>query len=649
MRKSSLSDRPARFHLVTSSLLALTAHCILLLIAPTEASHSLNSAKDRSMTFTKLYRKRLAIVALILICFILSFVNSLFKHISDDLLENISINFQKHSGFNPRTITHGLFTYIQSKSTLSIPEDALHTASLLANGSGINFHWDDWVDLSPGNSYLDRARKAHPDGVCDPGLSKFAQVNPYFMESYNTKVNRGMANLYCVKDIPKRVLVSTDTGYFEVPVAGKKRLGQESFTSAVTKKALVDLIYSTPQLDPQHKEAADVKFIRYAPSQKFVNISPQDFVFDLDNEILSLKEALAAKSILAEDKEHLKFLEASNSIVDLADRFFKYPWIYTDVVAGRSHHTSFPFFRRYISSKERQSVIQHMVRAWFKFSETSGVNTWVNYGSLLGWVYNGVNLPWDTDVDIQIPIKQLDQLSKRFNNTLITENPKDGNAKYLFEVSPTYTRQGNGRNFIDARFIEVNTGLYIDISVLAHTNDQPPESLMTSMNKDERLQSIPVHCKNWNWHLLDEILPIRHTFFEDSSVYIPHNILSILLRKYGLDSFTTKLLFNGHHYDQNLLLWIPDKEDSRDCVIDTEAGMGVNALSNDCKSNWIKDEYKIVFGAADYHRRFDSNIDTPAPYDLRQVPELPLTRKDPHDYFEDIIEKRVSSTDWYSG
>lgn len=600
------------------------------------------------MSFTKFYRKKAAILALILLCFLLAFVNSLFKDVSDDLLDGLFLDQQKNSNFNPRAITYGLFAYIQSRSILSIREEAAHAASLLDNSNGINFHWDDWVDLSPGNSYLESARKSYPNGICSLSLTKFSQVNPYFMESYNTKVNRGMANLYCVKDIPKRVLVSTDTGFFEIPVTGKKRIGSDQPVPVITKQKLIDMVSKTPHPDPRNKNGAPIKFIEYVPFQKSIHISPQDFIFDLDKEIMSLKEEFATNKILKQDKEHLQFLETSNLMVDLADRFFKYPWIYSDVVAGRSHHTSFPFFKRFISSKERQSVIQHMVRAWFKFSEASGVNSWVNYGSLLGWAYNGVNLPWDTDVDIQIPIAQLDKLSKRFNSTIITENPKDGNAKYYFEVSPTYIRQGNGRNFIDARFIEINTGLYIDISVLALTNDPPPKALLASLTEEEKLMAMPVHCKNWNWHLLEEILPIRYTFFEGSPVYIPHNILSILLRKYGQDSFTSKLLFNGYQFNQELQLWVPDNEDVKGCVLDPRV-TGINALSDDCKSSWISDEYRIVHDAAECHRRHDYNVDISTSVNLDDYPNLPLSRKDPYDYFQDIIDGKAPTLDWFSG
>lgn len=591
------------------------------------------------MCFTKYYRKRLAILAVVLLCFLLSFMNSLFRVISDDLLDAAYLQMQRTSAFNPRAISYHVLSFVNAKASSKSPR-----SNDLSDG--ITFHWDDWVDLSPGSSILDKVRTANPAGECSAALGRYSAVNPYFMESYDTKVHRGMANLYCLKDIPKRVLVLTDLGFIEVPVTSKRRIGSENMAKDVTKLDLVAMMARTPEQLLSSKSPS-LKYHPYVSLKKNLDVDPHDFVFDLDKEIISLKEKLIANNILPDDVEHLRFLEDANAMVDLADRFFKYPWIYSDLVAGRSHHLSAPFFKRFISNRERQSVIQHMVRAWFKFAEASGAVSWINYGSLLGWAYNGVNMPWDTDVDIQIPIAQLDKLSRKFNSTIIIENPKDGNAKYLFEVSPTYIRHGNGRNFIDARFIEINSGLYIDISVLSHTGEQPPSELMEGLSEDEKLRAMPVHCKNWNWHLLDEILPLRHTFFEDSSVYIPKNILSILLRKYGRESFTTKLLFFGHHYDKDLLLWVPDSEPSRECKVHRNLPMSESLLEN-CKSALIKDEYKIVYKAAQRHKELNANIDVPAVYDVEAYPELPLSRKDPWEYFDDIIHKRVSSADWYT-
>lgn len=600
------------------------------------------------MCLTKYYRRCITLVVLGTAFILLCFLRMLCRSIPDIQLDTAALAMQRALLFNPRSITYSVFSYLRLVLDVNRNLAAnLVSVAHMGNRNGIYFHWDDWVDLLPADRHLDHYRLLYPDGKCDQSLRDYSLVNPYFLELYNTKVARGMTNLYCLKDVPKRVLAATDTGFIEVPVLGKKRIGLSSMPRRIAKRTLVSEMEVCQKLGALESTFAfPFKVLPYAPMHKSVDINPQDFIFDTDKEIFALKEQFNKNQILNDDLQYLQFLEASNAMVDLADRFFKYPWIYTDIVAGRAHHTSFPFFKRYISNRERQSVLHHMVRVWFKFAEANDVASWINYGSLLGWAYNGVNMPWDTDIDIQLPIAQLDRLSRKYNSTLIIENPRDGNAKYLFEVSPTYTRQGNGRNFIDARFIDVNTGLYIDISVLSHTGHQPPQSLYESTSDISKLKAMPVHCKNWNWHSLDELLPIRHTFFEGASVYIPSNVLSILLRKYGQDSFTTKHVFNKHNYRKDLSLWVPEQECTDACGVALRFLLSKSCL-NKCRSQWLNDEYRIVFKSAERHRLLNLGVDLSIDYEPEAVEELPLYRKDLWDYFNDINEKAASSSDWY--
>lgn len=600
------------------------------------------------MSITKFYQRRLVLIIFLFVLALLLFFRSLCQSIPDSQLDAHSLAMHRASSFNPRSLVYCIYSYIGS--TMS-PEAYLVTnlvsVAHMGNQDGVYFHWDDWVDLSSADKYLDRSRTLYPDGKCDESLRKYASVNPYFMESHKTKVLRGMVNLYCVKNVPKRILATTDTGFVEIPVLGKKRIGLGGMPKRVTKSSILDQMEKLELLTSAFEEHVSVfKFYPYKRFQKSIDIKPQDFIFDPDMQIVALKEALHKNNILADDLKFLQFLESSNSQVETADRFFKYPWIYTDLIAGRSHHTSFPFFKRYISNRERQAVLHHLVRVWFKFAEAQGVNSWINYGSLLGWAYNGVNMPWDTDIDVQLPIAQLNTLSRKFNSTIIIENPRDGNAKYLFEVSPTYIRQGNGRNFIDARFIDINSGLYIDISALSYTAHQAPAELIDLQSDKSNLMSMLVHCKNWNWHSLDQLLPIRHTFFEGSSVNIPKNVLSILLRKYGADSLTTKLRFNNHRYRTDLRLWVPENECTRSCDAVLSLFDNSQCLAK-CPSQWLEDEMNIVKQSIERHQQLNFGPDEPAEYDISSYEELPLSRKDPWDYFNDINNKLATSSEWY--
>ncbi|EEQ41731.1 hypothetical protein EJF18_80078 [Clavispora lusitaniae] len=595
----------------------------------------------------KYYQRRLLAALVAIFLGLVSFLRVLCRDIPDSVLDNTTLAMFETSSFNPRSITYCIYSYIHALSSGNyFMQKNLAAIGPMSINEGIYFHWDDWVDLSPADKVLARYRQTYPDGKADESLRAYASVNPYYMESFNTKVLRGMANLYAVKAPPRKIWAATDSGFVEVPVFGKKKVHSSALLKQVPKLTVVSQMKRCDALMGASLPNS-FHFHPYKRMQKSIDIAPQDFVFDPDKEIFALKEALNKNTIAPEDIRYLKFLETANAEADTADRFFKYPWIYTDLIAGRSHHISFPFFKRYVSDRERQSVLHHMVRVWFKFAEANGVASWINYGSLLGWAYNGVNMPWDTDIDIQMPIAQLDKLARKANSTLIIENPRDGNAKYLFEVSPTYVRQGNGRNFIDARFIDINTGLYIDISGLSHTGHKQPMELSAGGSDLNKLKTMNVHCKNWNWHSLDELLPIRHTFFEGSSVYIPHNVSSILSKKYGPDSFTTKLAFNNHRYSKELNLWVPQDECSRTCAA-VSSLFENSEKSPKFQSQWIEDEYKIVSPAAERHMALNSDLDNPRDYDLSRYADLPISRKDSWEYFSDIKYKVSSNTGWYN-
>ncbi|RLV92549.1 Protein MNN4 [Spathaspora sp. JA1] len=535
-------------------------------------------------------------------------------------LENVAILQHKQSTFNPKNIAFYLLQHINNYDT------------------GIYFHWDDWVDLNPAKAILDKYRRDKPLGQCDKTLNQFANVDAYWLESYDKKVLRAMSNLYCVKDIPERVFFSTDESMIEVPIIGKKRLGVNFNTTqdtATKTQHLLDLINQTNS-NSNHTFTTH----KFKPFTQIQDIDPNDFTFNPDLEISKLTEKLANGTISSGEHRHLEFLKYSNKVADKSPQFFKYPWITSDIVKGRSHHLSFPFFKRFIGDRERQSILQHMIRSWFQFSQVHGFNTWINYGNLLGWSYNGVNMPWDTDIDVQIPLAQLDRLAREFNQSIIIENPRDGNARYLLEVAPTYVRQGNGKNFIDARYIDINSGLYIDISALSRTGFKPPSHF-----NDKESHTL-VHCKHFNWHSLDELLPLRHTYFEGASVYVPSNIRQILSYKYGT-GFINQTKFHNHNYQKDIQMWVPDyvcKNPPKN-RFDKDGRLTEKGA---CNQVVLQDEYDITKEYTQRHRELNQALSDPySSYNDSPMGDLPIFRKDAWDYYNDLNLNLVDNDRWY--
>lgn len=592
--------------------------------------------QSQGLYLPKFYSKAIR-HGLVLFTLLIIFVNTFdfYLESKNSLVQlNIEVDafkLHRHSTFNPKYTTNELFAFLLGQN------------SQIANSSaGINFHWDDWLDLSPGNSILNHHRKGD---VCSSNLVNFAKVDSYWLESYEAKILRGMTNLFCLKDIPKQIIVSTDDTFVEVPVVNRKllNLSNNSVETASFDHNIVKLNSNLKKSKYRHSLKFNSIPIEKKPTRE-ISLTKQDFILNPVERINHLTSKLDTNTISTDELNYLAFLQYSNSMVDNTDQFFKYPWIITDVVSGKSHHIAYPFFKRYIGDRERQSIIHHMIRAWFQFANSYGFISWINYGSLLGWAYNGVNMPWDTDVDIQLPINHLDRLAQNFNQSLIIENPKFGNGKFLLEISPTYIRQGNGKNFIDARFIDINSGIYIDISALSHTNFKPPSQFSNTE------KNFPIHCKNWNWHDLNQINPIRHTYFEGASVYIPHNVSTLLSQKYGESSYTTNHHFHNHNYQKDIRMWVSDDICPKSPGLSrfkTPTDPSTLSWYGACNNAILQDEYQITYECTKRHAQLNIDVDHTIDYNVEQLGDLPIFRKDAWDYYNDINSGLVASDSWY--
>jgi hypothetical protein len=116
-----------------------------------------------------------------------------------------------------------------------------------------------------------------------------------------------------------------------------------------------------------------------------------------------------------------------------------------------------------------------------------GAETWIMHGTLLGWWWNqkvGITdasvtsanfdklqiLPWDSDIDVQVSESTIAYLAKYYNMTEYHFSlPEiETGRNYLLEINPHYTIRGteDKLNVIDGRWIDTDTGLFIDISTV---------------------------------------------------------------------------------------------------------------------------------------------------------------------------------------
>ncbi|KAK7208551.1 LicD family-domain-containing protein [Myxozyma melibiosi] len=206
------------------------------------------------------------------------------------------------------------------------------------------------------------------------------------------------------------------------------------------------------------------------------------------------------------------------------------------------------FFQRELSVQDREHYIREMLGAWFQFNEDNNLQSWIAHGTLLGWWWNSEPLPWDVDVDIQMFVRSMQQLANGFNDTVYTFTNETGHTlKYYIDVNPyyVYRSRSNGMNVIDGRFIDMQTGLYIDMTALAEADPIRHPNI--------------VSCKNNHKYLIDDLVPLRRTVFIGKPVYIPYEYEKVLQKEYSRRALTNGR-FQKYVFSVGLQKWIPEAQ-----------------------------------------------------------------------------------------
>jgi len=123
-----------------------------------------------------------------------------------------------------------------------------------------------------------------------------------------------------------------------------------------------------------------------------------------------------------------------------------------------------------IGQETRLPHLTALMQTFLSTMADIGAETWIMHGTLLGWWWNQKILPWDSDIDVQVSETTIAFLAKYYNMTEYHFNLphiREGRT-YLLEVNPHYTIRttSDKLNVIDARWIDTETGLFIDISTV---------------------------------------------------------------------------------------------------------------------------------------------------------------------------------------
>ncbi|KAK4166154.1 LicD family-domain-containing protein [Cladorrhinum sp. PSN259] len=217
------------------------------------------------------------------------------------------------------------------------------------------------------------------------------------------------------------------------------------------------------------------------------------------------------------------------------------------------------YFRGVVPYEAHRDVLTQLIRSYLSVTSSLGVETWIAHGTLLGWWWNGRIMPWDYDLDAQVSIATLDFMSHNFNGTLhewkyVLDSEDDADNEtyvegqvvtktYLLDVNPNYIEvdRGQGNNVIDARWIDVETGMFVDITALV---ERQPDSMPGLWS-----------CKNFHYYQTSEIWPLRDTIFEGVEAKIPFEFEKILISEYGENSMVVTE-WEGHKWHPDIKEWV---------------------------------------------------------------------------------------------
>ncbi|KAI3403850.2 hypothetical protein KGF56_003280 [Candida oxycetoniae] len=205
-----------------------------------------------------------------------------------------------------------------------------------------------------------------------------------------------------------------------------------------------------------------------------------------------------------------------------------------------------------------QIILDRLLRNWFRFAEEKGIISWIAHGPLLSWYWDGLMFPFDIDIDIQMPSSELNRLSANYNMTLVIEDLNEGYGKYLIDCATFLHHRDLAAkdNHIDARFIDIDTGTYIDITGIGINNERPsPEYDGYIKTKQRKGESIELYMdRRKHWLNFEKISPLHYSSIGGVPVYVPNDILSMLNSEYSRG--TKSLYFEGYYYVPCLRLWL---------------------------------------------------------------------------------------------
>lgn len=371
----------------------------------------------------------------------------------------------------------------------------------------------------------------------------------------------GKSYLYGAAKSPSAVIFLTDEGSYTMIPTKKEKLLHNGLVEEYMKVEQTDKLNTIKEFSKLKKEVRPN--MDSVVSDYVINLKHEDFIFDGPLIVKSLQTRDIPLN--SREENYLESLKYSIAVENDPPKYFKEAKVVGTLLGD---HYDYRFFNGFnLGYDDKSAKLHRLTRVWLSFCRKQGITTWLAHGSLLSWYWNGITFPWDDDIDVQMPIMDLHKLSLNFNQSLIVEDSADGFGRFFLDCATfiSLRMHTNGNNNIDARFIDIDSGYYIDITGLALTNQSSPDRYDhfipddMSKEKNSKIQindKIKVYnCRNNHFSSLSELSPLVKTFAEGEVAYIPKSYSSILTTEYRSKGMLEKF-FRNRFFVPQLRLWV---------------------------------------------------------------------------------------------
>lgn len=407
----------------------------------------------------------------------------------------------------------------------------------------------------------------HVDGnKVHPGFNVFQHGGHTIPEK---AIITGKSYLYSYAPSPSNIIFLTSEGSYKIVPEKRASLIDNYLVDEYirdTKESRINAITELRRLRKSFPPNSEQVISDYE-----VELQPADFILRHKEIIDEMENQIrAGKHLSQSELRYLQSLKYSEWAVANGGppKYFSEARL---VGTALGDHYDWRFFNGIMYGTYEQTLTLHrLVRAFLSFCRKNGITTWVAHGSLLSWYWNGVAFPWDNDVDVQMPVMDLHKLSMYFNQSLIVEDVEDGFGRYFVDCGTfiTLREPGNHNNNIDARFIDVDTGLYIDITGLAVSSSGLPHRYRGDLpegwdmdkhsNFETNSKMQAYNCRNNHYSRLNELSPLVKTYIEGEMGYVPKKFTNSLSIEYSKGMLSKK--YRNHVFVPQLRLWVREED-----------------------------------------------------------------------------------------